>query len=89
MIVVEALACGTPSIIVREDDNAAVELVEDGVNGVIAASASAEDLADAIVRVHEAGEALRNSTRDWWVHNAERLSLTNSLKRVLATYERA
>jgi glycosyltransferase involved in cell wall biosynthesis len=89
MIVVEALACGTPSIIVPEDDNAAVELVEDGVNGVVAASASAEDLADAIVRVHEAGEALRNSTRDWWVHNAERLSLTNSLKRVVATYERA
>jgi glycosyltransferase involved in cell wall biosynthesis len=89
MIVVEALACGTPSVIVREDDNAAVELVEDGVNGVIAASASAEDLADAIVRVHEAGEALRNSTRDWWMRNAQRLSLTNSLKRVLATYERA
>lgn len=88
MIVVEALACGTPSIIVREDDNAAVELVEDGVNGVIAASASAEDLADAIIRVHDAGEALRKSTRDWWMRNAQRLSLTNSLERVLATYER-
>jgi glycosyltransferase involved in cell wall biosynthesis len=88
MIVVEALACGTPSIIVRENDNAAVELVEDGVNGVIAASASAEDLADAIVRVNDAGEVLRASTRDWWVRNAKRLSLTSSLERVLATYER-
>jgi hypothetical protein len=55
---------------------------------VIAASASAEDLADAIIRVHDAGEALRKSTRDWWMRNAQRLSLTNSLERVLATYER-
>src|SRR4051794_31302690 len=40
MIVVEASASGTPSVVVREPDNAATELVEDGVNGVIAASAS-------------------------------------------------
>ena len=45
MIVVEAAACGTPSILVREPDNAAVELIEDGVNGVLARSAGAADLA--------------------------------------------
>jgi glycosyltransferase involved in cell wall biosynthesis len=86
MVVVEASARGTPSIVVREPDNAAVELVEDGVNGVIAASASPDDLADAIVRVHEAGEAMRASTRAWFAANARRLSLDNSLQTVVAGY---
>ena len=35
MVVVEASAHATPSIVVAADDNAAVELIEDGVNGVI------------------------------------------------------
>ena len=45
----------------RGADNAAVELVEDGVNGVVAASAEPEELARAILRVHEGGRALRES----------------------------
>jgi glycosyltransferase involved in cell wall biosynthesis len=86
MIVVESAACGTPSVVVREPDNAAVELVDDGVNGVIAASAAPADLADAIVRVHEAGDTLRASTREWFAANARRLSLAHSLETVLASY---
>ena len=86
MIVVEASAAGTPSIVVREPDNAAVELVEDGVNGVIAASAAPADLADAIVSVHHGGEQLRSNTRAWFERNAQRLSLTGSLERVLESY---
>ena len=34
LIVVESAAVGTPSVVVRDADNAAVELIEDGVNGV-------------------------------------------------------
>jgi glycosyltransferase involved in cell wall biosynthesis len=86
MIVVEASARGTPSVVVREEDNAAVELVDDGVNGVIAASASANDLADAIVRVNDAGDALRRSTCEWFARNARRLSLGASLEQVAASY---
>jgi glycosyltransferase involved in cell wall biosynthesis len=86
MIVVEASARGTPSVVVRADDNAAVELVDDGVNGVIAASASPEDLAAAIVRVHQAGDELRRSTCDWFARNARRLSLEASLEQVVARY---
>ena len=86
LVVVEAAARGTPSVVVRGEDNAAVELVDDGENGVIAASASAEDLAAAIVRVHEEGEALRASTRDWFARNATRLSLGASLDTVVASY---
>jgi glycosyltransferase involved in cell wall biosynthesis len=86
MVVVEASARGTPSIVVREEDNAAVELVDDGVNGVIAASASPDDLADAIVRIHQAGDELRRSTCEWFARNARRLSLEASLEHVAASY---
>ena len=85
-IVVEAAAAGVPSIVVRGDENAAVELVEEGVNGFAAPSDGAADLADAIVRVHEAGPELRRSTRAWYAENAERLSLAASLERVAAFY---
>jgi glycosyltransferase involved in cell wall biosynthesis len=86
MIVVESAAVGTPSIVVREPDNAAVELIEDDVNGVVATSAAADDLAAAIVRIHEGGDALRHRTADWYTANARRLSLAGSLQTVLAGY---
>jgi glycosyltransferase involved in cell wall biosynthesis len=87
LIVVEAAARGTPSIVVAGEDNAAVELVEEGVNGTIAASASPEDLAAAIVRVHEGGHALRERTCAWFAANARRLSLDGSLDAVVAGYD--
>jgi glycosyltransferase involved in cell wall biosynthesis len=71
---------------VSEPDNAAVELIEDGVNGVLARSAAPADLAAAIVRVHEAGASLRDSTRAWFARNARRLSLEHSLEQVLESY---
>jgi len=89
MIVVEAAAMGVPSVVVRAADNAAVELVEDGVNGVVASSASAADLAAAIVRVHAAGAALRESTSDWFAAHAHDLSLHTSLERVVERYRMA
>jgi len=88
MVVVEASAHATPSIVVAAEDNAATELVEDGVNGVVVASANPEAIADAIVRVHEAGLTLRESTARWFAENAERLSLESSLAQVLASYAR-
>jgi glycosyltransferase involved in cell wall biosynthesis len=86
LIVVEASSKGTPSVVARAPDNAAVELVEDGVNGVIAASAAPQDLAAAILRVHEGGDVMRASTCDWFARNARRLSLESSLETVLASY---
>ncbi len=62
MVVVEASARATPSVVVAGEDNAAVELVEDGVNGVIAASDDPATIAAAIVRVHEGGLAMRQAT---------------------------
>jgi glycosyltransferase involved in cell wall biosynthesis len=90
LVVVEASARGTPSVVVAAPDNPAVELVDEGENGVVAASASPEDLAAAIVRVHEGGEALRERTRAWFARNARRLSLDSSLEVVSGAYrERA
>jgi glycosyltransferase involved in cell wall biosynthesis len=88
LVVVEAAARGTPSVVVAGEDNAATELVDDGENGFVAASAAPEDLAAAILRVWEAGPALREATAAWFGRNAERLSLERSLETVLAAYGR-
>jgi hypothetical protein len=88
MVVVEASAHATPAVVVEAPDNAAVELVADGVNGVVAAGADPETIADAIVRVHEAGMGMRESTARWFAENAESLSLESSLEIVLESYSR-
>jgi glycosyltransferase involved in cell wall biosynthesis len=88
LIVVEAAARGTPSVVVAGEDNAAVELVEEGRNGTVAASAAPEELAAAIERVHGGGSALRAATCAWFAENAERLSLEHSLGQVVASYYR-
>jgi glycosyltransferase involved in cell wall biosynthesis len=86
LVVVEASAHATPAVVVAAEDNAAVELVEDGVNGVIAPNGSVEAVAEAIVRVSELGMALRESTARWYAAHARELSLESSLQAVLASY---
>jgi glycosyltransferase involved in cell wall biosynthesis len=86
LVVVEAAALGVPSVVVRGPDNAAVELVDDGENGAVADSVEPSELAAAILRVHAAGPALRESTAAWFQRNADRLSLDRSLETVLAAY---
>jgi glycosyltransferase involved in cell wall biosynthesis len=88
MVVVEAASLGVPSIVAAGPDNAAVEHVEDGVNGFVAPSADPGDLAAAILAVAEAGPALRESTADWFAANAATLSIDGSLEQVLASYAR-
>jgi glycosyltransferase involved in cell wall biosynthesis len=86
LVVVEAAARATPSVVVAGEDNAATELIVDGVNGVIAERAGPETIAAAIVRIHTAGIAARESTARWFADNAEQLSLESSLRRVLEIY---
>src|SRR6185436_19134372 len=86
MVVVEASALGTPSVVVRGPDNAATDLVDEGENGYVAPSASPEDLAAAIERVHAEGQGLRDRTAAWFSANAQRLSLSGSLEKVLDSY---
>ena len=87
LVIIEAAALGTPSVIVNGPDNAALELVEDGVNGVVARSTDPAELSRAILRVYEAGDALRASTADWFARNAHRLSLESSFETVIEAYE--
>ena len=87
LVVVEAAAHGTPAIVVAGPDNAAVELIEPGVNGLIAASTDPDALADAIFAVHDAGFALRERTCAWFAANSGRLSLEASLEAVAASYD--
>ena len=89
LVVVEAAARGVPTVVVAGPDNAATALVEEGVNGTVAASAAPDVLAAAIVRVYDAGPTLRYSTLDWFRRNRERLSLERSLATVLDEYARA
>jgi glycosyltransferase involved in cell wall biosynthesis len=86
MVVIEAAAMGTPSVVVADDDNAAVELVEEGVNGVIARSVDPADLETAVERVIEAGSAMRESTADWFAREAPARSLEASLAIVADAY---
>jgi glycosyltransferase involved in cell wall biosynthesis len=88
LIVLEAAALGTPSIVVTAEDNAAVELVRHGENGFVAASTAPDVLADAIVAVHQRGSTLRKSTADWFAQNAHRLSVAESLRSVVEIYSR-
>ena len=87
LVVIEAAAAGTPSVVVRGDDNAATELIEEGVNGFVAASAAPADLAAAIEQALDGGIDLRRSTAAWFARNARRLSLESSLERVSEAYE--
>ena len=89
LVILEASSQGTPSIVVQGPENAAVELVEEGVNGFVLASADPELLADAVVRVAEGGSELRSSTIDWYRRHREQLSLESSLREVEKSYSPA
>lgn len=86
LVVVEAAARATPSVVVAGADNAATELIEEGVNGFVCADSDPRTIADAICRVHARGMPMRESTASWFAANATRLSLESSLRTVLASY---
>ena len=74
-------------MVVAGEDNAAVELIAEGVNGFVAPSDSPEDLAAAIWAVYEGGGALREATRAWFADNARRVSLARSQELVVEVYD--
>ena len=86
IVVVEAAAHGTPVIVAAGPDNAAMELIDPGVNGFVAPSAGASDLADAIAAVDAGGLPLRTQSAAWFAANAPTLSVEASLAAVLAAH---
>jgi glycosyltransferase involved in cell wall biosynthesis len=89
LVVVEAAARGVPSIVVDAPDNAATELIDEGVNGFVSPDLSAQALSRAIVAAWEGGAALRATTADWFAAHVADLSLEASLRQVLARYRAA
>jgi glycosyltransferase involved in cell wall biosynthesis len=88
LTVVEAASLGTPAVLVSGPDNAATELVEEGVNGFVVADPSPESLGRAIATAVKGGDALRESTLDWYERHRDELSIDSSLAAVQASYER-
>ncbi len=86
LIVVEAAARGTPSMVVAGPENAAVELVVDHVNGVVAREPTAESIGKAIVDAVRGGPSLRESTVAWFVQHAASLRIERSVEAVTRAY---
>ena len=86
LVVLEALSKGTPVVLVSGEDNAAVELIEEGVDGSVVSQAAPQELAAAIIGVYRLGEALRRSTLAWFTRNAKRFSLDSSLVTISEAY---
>lgn len=83
LVVAEAAAHGTPSVVVAGEDNAAAELVVDGENGFVAASTAPEVLGRAIVEAVTGGDRLRRSTATWFARERQTRSLDRSVSRIL------
>ncbi len=77
IVVLEASAHQLPVVLVRAEDNAAVELVVSGVNGEIAHSDDPAELARLISRVAEDANSKANAAQ-WWTDNAARFTLSRS-----------
>jgi glycosyltransferase involved in cell wall biosynthesis len=86
LVVAEAASHGTPSVVVAGEDNAAAELVIDGENGYVAASAAPAVLGDAIARAVTGGEQLRRSTAAWFARERSERSLGQSAGEIVAKW---
>lgn len=82
LVVVEAAARGVPVVIVADEENAAVELVDEGANGFVAPTAEPSVLAEALARALSGGEPLRERVRAWYAANAARLSFAASYAKI-------
>ncbi len=89
LVVAEAAARGTPSVVVAGEDNASAELVIDGVNGFVAPSAEPDDLGAALLAALDGGDALRASTRAWFLAERTTSRLDASLDELLTRYRAA
>ncbi|MDQ1660107.1 MAG: hypothetical protein QOJ68_87 [Blastococcus sp.] len=70
LVVVEAAAAGTPVVVAAAPDNAAAELVTDGVNGYVAEGADVDALSRAVASALDGGADLRRTTRTWFESTA-------------------
>jgi glycosyltransferase involved in cell wall biosynthesis len=86
IVVVEAAAHGTPVVVVSGEDNAAADLISDGVNGYVAHDDGAEAIAAAVLKVLDGGSELRRRTRQWFDEHEVALSATTAGRTVIEYY---
>lgn len=84
LVVVEAAAAGTPVVVAAAPDNAAAELVTDGVNGFVAGSPDVGALSRAVASALDGGAELRRSTRTWFDDVARLGTVRASARGILA-----
>lgn len=87
LIVIEAAAYGTPCVTIDAPDNAAKELIANGVNGFVVDDWSPMNLAEAVVEVVRRGPELRESTLAWYRDHWTELSVQSSVERLEKVYE--
>lgn len=87
LIVIEAAAYGTPCVTIDAPDNAAKELIVNGVNGYVVSPWSPANLAEAVVEVVREGSRLREATLDWHRDHWHELSVQSSVERLEKIYE--
>jgi glycosyltransferase involved in cell wall biosynthesis len=87
LIVIEAAAFGTPCITIAAPDNAARELIENGVNGYVVDDWTPANLAEAVLEVVRRGPQLRESTLAWYRDSLQELSVQSSVDRLEEVYE--
>lgn len=86
LVVVEASALGTPTVVVDFPDNASVDLVSEGENGFVVADREPASLAAAVLAAHAGGAALRGRTAAWFAANAEERSVARSAQVILDSF---
>ena len=86
LVVVEAASTATPVVVVGGEDNAAVELVDEGVNGFVVGDRSPEAIAAAVLAVQAGGEELRARCAQWFAERVHELTAARSA-RVIVRYD--
>jgi len=85
-VAIEAIARGTPAIVVHGPDNAATSLIVENVNGFVSPSAEPSMLADQILKIHRAGPELFSRTFGWFREQGERIGIEASMVQIEEVY---
>ncbi len=87
LVIVEANACKLPVISIRHEMSATRELVNDGVNGFLASTASPDEVAKIIVRVVQ-DDVLRARLAENGQEMSKRFAWSDVSRSVIDTYKR-
>lgn len=85
LVVLEAASHGLPCVLVRGEDNAAVELVESGRNGLVCEDADPARQAEAVLALH-ADPDVHRSTREWFEARRGDYSVENCARELRAIH---